>query len=131
MQNVMMKAQALAEAILETGMYQKMQDLEAKVTSDPEATAMIADYVEKRDAFENLMRNQGASKEEFASIGQAYAKAETAMSEHALIAGLRQAQQEYSDLMDNVNRIIRLVVTGETEEGGCSGNCSSCGGCHH
>ena len=37
--------------------------------------------------------------------------------------------QEYNDLMENVNRILRLVVTGETDEGGCSGNCATCGGC--
>lgn len=40
-------------------------------------------------------------------------------------------------MMDNVNRILRLVVTGETEDdkggqptSGCTGNCASCGGCH-
>ena len=34
---------------------------------------------------------------------------------------------------DNVNRILRLVITGETEDekggSGCSGNCSGCSGC--
>ena len=44
---------------------------------------------------------------------------------------MREAQEKYNDLMGNVNRILRLVVTGETEdEGSCNGNCAGCAGCH-
>lgn len=50
---------------------------------------------------------------------------------------MRDAQKKYQDMMDNVNRILRLVVTGETEDdkggqptSGCTGNCASCSGCH-
>jgi len=130
MREVMMKAQALAEAIVETGLYQKMQDLEQQVTSDAEAAAAIADFVEKRDAFEALLQNPENGKDDFAAAGQAYAAAQTKLDECELVKQLRQAQQEYNDLMENVNRILRLVVTGEVESGGCSGNCASCSGCH-
>ena len=35
-------------------------------------------------------------------------------------------------MMQQVNRIIKLVITGEhEEEDGCSGSCDSCGGCGH
>ncbi|MBQ3484118.1 MAG: YlbF family regulator [Clostridia bacterium] len=131
MREVMLKAQALAEAILETGLYQNMQELEKQVTADASAAAAIADFVEKRDAFEAMLRNPDTAKGEFAAAGQAYAAAQAAVDENELIIQLREAQQKYNDLMDNVNRILRLVVTGETEEeGGCSGNCASCSGCH-
>ncbi len=130
MREVMMKAQELAQAILETGYYQKMQELEGQLSADETATALIADYVEKRGTFEDLMRNQGAAREEFAAAGQAFTKAQEALDGNELVQQMRAAQQQYNDLMENVNRILRLVVTGETEEGGCSGDCASCGGCH-
>ena len=130
MREVMMKAQELAEAIVATGMYEKMQELEKQVTSDPKAAAAVADLVEKRNAFEALLQNPETAKGEFAAAGQAYSAAQSRVDENALIAELRKAQQDYSDLMDNVNRILRLVVTGEVETGGCTGNCASCGGCH-
>lgn len=130
MREVMMKAQELAEAIVATGMYEKMQELEKQVTADPEAAEAVADLVEKRTAFENMIQQGDASKEEFAAAGQAYSAAQSRVDENELIAQLRKAQQDYSDLMDNVNRILRLVVTGEVESGGCSGNCASCSGCH-
>ena len=131
MREVMMKAQELAQAILGTGYYQKMQEIEAQLTADETATALIAAVVETRGAFEALMQAGTASREEFAAAGKAYADAQTAMDENPLVQQMREAQQQYNDLMNNVNRIIRLVVTGETEdEGGCSGNCSGCAGCH-
>lgn len=130
MREVMMKAQELAEAIVATGLYEKMQTLEKQVTADPEAAAAIADFVEKRNAFESMLQKAEADKDDFAAAGQAYSAAQTRVDENALIIELRAAQQEYSDLMENVNRILRLVVTGEVETGGCSGNCSACSGCH-
>ena len=130
MRDVMMKAQELAQAILETGYYQKMQGLENQLSADETATALIADFVEKRSAFEALMQAGNASREEFAAAGKAYSDAQSAMDENELVSSMRAAQQQYNDLMDNVNRILRLVVTGEVEGGGCSGNCSSCSGCH-
>jgi hypothetical protein len=46
---------------------------------------------------------------------------------------MREAQVKFQEMMDNVNRILRLVITGEVEDaaGGCTGNCSSCSGCGH
>ena len=131
MREVMQKAQELAQAILETGYYQKMQELENQLSSDATATALIADFAEKRSAFEALMQAGNASREEFAAAGKAYADAQTALDANELVQQMREAQQQYNDLMGNVNRILRLVVTGETEdEGGCNGNCAGCSGCH-
>lgn len=130
MREVMLKAQELAQAIVDTGYYQKMQELEQQLSENAEATALVADFVEKRNAFEAVMQQEGASREDFAAAGKAYADAQSALDENELVKSMREAQQKYNDLMENVNRILRLVVTGEVEGGGCSGNCSSCSGCH-
>lgn len=131
MREVMMKAQELAQAIVETGYYQQMKDLEEKLYADEQAKALVADFVEKREAFQALMQAGNASREEFAAAGKAFAAAQSAMDENELVQGMRQAQEKYNELMENVNRILRLVVTGETEdEGGCNGNCAGCAGCH-
>ena len=130
MREVMMKTQALAEAIVNSETYQRMHTLEEQVTSDEAAAAAIADYMEKRTAVENILRDPEMDAEKLAQVGQAMAEAEAVMDECPIIRDMRDAQQKFNDMMDNVNRILRLVVTGETEdEGGCSGNCSSCGSC--
>lgn len=42
---------------------------------------------------------------------------------------LEAAQNEVNELMNLVNNTITFNITGE-EPGGCTHNCSTCGGCH-
>ena len=129
MREVMMKAQALAEAILQSEVYKKMHELEDKVTSDEAATALISAYMEKRSDVELLLRSPEFDAEKVAAAGQELQDAEKAMGECEIVKNMREAQQSFEEMMDNVNRILRLVITGEVEGSGCTGNCASCGGC--
>ena len=131
MREVMMKAQALAEAIVQSEIYQKMHGLEDQVTKDEKATALIAAYMEKRNDVELLLRSPEFDAEKVAAAGQELQDAEKAMEECTMVKDMREAQQTFQEMMDNVNRILRLVITGEVEDGGsaCTGNCASCAGC--
>ena len=131
MREVMMKAQALAEAILQSEVYKTMHDLEEQVTKDEAATALIAAYMEKRSNVELLLRSPEFDAEKVAAAGQELQDAEQAMEACTMVKDMREAQQSFQEMMDNVNRILRLVITGEVEDaaGGCSGNCASCSGC--
>ena len=131
MREVMMKAQALAEAISQSEVYKTMHDLEDQVTKDETATALIAAYMEKRSNVELLLRSPEFDAEKVAAAGQELQDAEQAMEACTMVKDMREAQQSFQEMMDNVNRILRLVITGEVEDaaGGCSGNCASCGGC--
>ena len=131
MRKVMMKAQALAESIAQSDIYKKMHDLEEQVTKDETATALIAAYMEKRQNVELLLRSPEFDAEKVSAAGQELQDAEQAMDNCTTVKEMREAQQSFQEMMDNVNRILRLVITGEVEDaaGGCSGNCASCGGC--
>lgn len=138
MQEVMKRAQALAEAILNSDVYQHMHTLEEQVTTDEEATKAIAAYMEKRGEVEKSLRSADVDPQELANAAQELEDVQKQMEACPLIHEMRQAQQKYQEMMDNVNRILRLVVTGETEDeaggnasGGCTGNCASCSGCSH
>ena len=45
-----------------------------------------------------------------------------------------EAKSNFNDIIKKVNSIISFCIQGEEQElaseGGCSGNCGSCGGCH-
>lgn len=138
MKEVMMCAQKLAEAILNSDVYQHMHTLEELVTQDEDATKAIAAYMEKRTAVEQAMRKPDIDPTQLAEAAQELEDVQQAMNDCPVIRDMRDAQKKYQDMMDNVNRILRLVVTGETEDdkggqpttSGCTGNCASCGGCH-
>ena len=131
MRKVMMKAQALAESIAQSDIYKKMHDLEEQVIKDETATALIAAYMEKRQNVELLLRSPEFDAEKVSAAGQELQDAEQAMDNCTTVKEMREAQQSFQEMMDNVNRILRLVITGEVEDaaGGCTGNCASCGGC--
>lgn len=135
MQKVLEQAQLLGEAIINSEVFNRMHDAEVKVTSDPEATNAIAAFVEKRQAVEALLAENGVDHEALAKAGQEMEEAEKAVNEVALVKELQEARSMFSLMMDNVNRILKIMITGEDEQahdcGDCSGGCGGCSGCSH
>ena len=134
MRNVMMKAQELAEAILDNEVYQKMKQQENEVKRDPDAAKALGDMIEKRNRVETILSSTDMKPDELAEASREMEEAETRMNENEKIRTLKDYRKDFQTMMDNVNRILRLVITGETEDenggnSGCSGNCSGCSGC--
>ena len=136
MREVMQKAQELTEAIVESSVYQRMHAAELQVNKDEEAVKAVAAFVEKRQAVENVLAQSDMDHEQLARVGEEMEEAEKRLNEVPLVKEMQEARKEFTQMMENVNRILRLVVTGETDDGcsgdcsGCSGGCESCGGCH-
>ena len=136
MREVMQKAQELAEAIVESSVYQRMHAAELQVNKDEEAVKAVAAFVEKRQAVENVLAQSDMDHEQLARVGEEMEEAEKRLNEVPLVKEMQEARKEFTQMMENVNRILRLVVTGETDDGcsgdcsGCSVGCESCGGCH-
>lgn len=131
--NVMQKAQELAEAILDSGVYQQMKTAEAAYMRDEAAIKATAEVNEKRNAVQDLLTANDMNHEALAKAGEALEDAEAAMNACPSVHTLQEARKAFTAMMENVNRILRLVITGETgdeSEEGCSGNCSNCSGCH-
>ena len=132
MREVMTKAQELAEAILDSGTYQKMKELERAVRRDPEASVCLSDMIEKRQQVENILSSANMNPEDLARASREMEDAEKRMNDNEKIRTLKEARKDFQNMMDNVNKILRLVVTGQVEEestGGCTGDCNTCGGC--
>ena len=136
MREVMQKAQELAEAIVESSIYQRMHAAELQVNKDEEAVKAVAEFVEKRQAVETVLAQSDMDHELLAQAGEEMEEAEKHLNEVPLVKEMQEARRDFTQMMENVNRILRLVVTGETDDGcsgdcsGCSGGCESCGGCH-
>ena len=134
MRNVMMKAQELAEAILDSEIYQKMKEQENETKRDPEAARVLGDMMEKRNRVETILSSANLDPDELAEASREMEDAEKRMNDNGMIKTLKEYRKDFQTMMDNVNRILRLVITGETEDensgsSGCSGNCSGCSGC--
>ncbi len=133
MRTVMMKAQELAESILDSEIYQKMKQQENAVRRDPEAAKALGDMIEKRNRVETILSAADMDPNELAEASREMEEAEKRMNENTMIQSLKDYRKDFQTMMDNVNKILRLVITGETEDdtkfSGCGGNCSGCSGC--
>ena len=133
MREVMNKAQELAEAILDSEIYQKMKDQENAVRKDPEAAKAMGDMIEKRQRVETVLSSADMDPNELAQASREMEEAEQRMNGNAMIKELKDRRKDFQTMMDNVNKILRLVITGQVEDesgaAGCSGNCSGCSGC--
>ena len=135
MRNVMTKAQELAEAILESDCYKDMKKAEADMRRDPEAAEALGGMIEKRNRVENILASADMDPNALAEASREMEDAEKRMNENEKIIELKEKRKDFQTMMDNVNRILRLVITGETDDESrenqhCGGDCSACGGCH-
>ena len=82
---------------------------------------------------ENVLSQNQMDHQQLADAGKALEAAEAAMDEYPLLKQMRENRERFNDMMKQVNKLIKLVVTGEQDEDeGCTGSCESCGGaCHH
>ena len=133
MKQVMQKAQELADAVVASDVYRKMKDLEASLQEDDAAAEAVNNMMRKRQRVEDLLTAKGMDPEELKRANQEMIQAEKEMNANEKVAELKAARKEFSAMMDNVNRVLRLVITGEIREddfsGGCGGNCNGCSGC--
>ncbi len=130
MEKVLEQARLLAEAIAESDVYQKMHQCENDAMKDAEATRAIADFVEKRQKVESLLAEGNMDHTALAEASKAMEAAEKKVNEQPKVRAMQEARGEFTQMMNNVNQILRFIITGETEDNsGCSGSCESCGGC--
>ena len=130
MEKVLEQARLLAEAIAESDVYQKMHQCENDAMKDAEATRAIADFVEKRQKVESLLAEGNMDHTALAEDSKAMEDAEKKVNEQPKVRAMQEARGEFTQMMNNVNQILRFIITGETEDNsGCSGSCESCGGC--
>ncbi len=134
MHDVMQKAQELAEAILDSEIYSNMKKLEGEVRHDEQAGKLLGDMIEKRQKVEETLSSSTMKPEDLAKASQEMEEAEKRMNANEKIQALKNARKDFQTMMDNVNKILRLVITGQVENDdatgrGCTGSCDTCGGC--
>ena len=132
MNEVFEKTRGLGEAIQRSDEYLTLKAAEAKAMKNTEAADAMGKYMELRRQME-LMLAQG--DKDWVKIQQVSDEMQ-AWQEHMNmvddIIHLNQAQKAFSTLIDEVNSVLRFIVTGEMpseDKGGCSGSCATCHGC--
>ncbi|MBQ8619239.1 MAG: YlbF family regulator [Clostridia bacterium] len=124
-------ARALGEAIVASEEYKNMQVTEAAAMSDPAVTEAMARYMELKNKLGEIMSSPDADADTISALGREMDEIQQTLSAMPAVDAMTSARQQFSEVMNQVNRILEYIITGELpQQGGCSGNCSGCSGCH-
>lgn len=123
-------ARALGEAIVASEEYKAMQLTENAAMNDQAATEAMTRFMELRTSLNDAMSQPEPDAAIIAQLGKEMDEVQQALNNMPSIDAMTTARQNFSALMNSVNKILEFMITGEVEQGGCSGNCSGCSGCH-
>lgn len=132
MNTVFLKTRELGQALLESPEYQAMKAAEDKAMANQQAAQTMGEYLEKKGQVEQLLAGERPDPAALKALSDQMDQLQEQLHAIEDIAALTQARQAFSDLIDQVNQVLRFIVTGQLQpdQESCSGSCSSCGGCH-
>lgn len=128
MSAILEKANELGKMLANSNELKHFQAMEAVFYSDEEAQKVFAEYEKKREEIGNQMRETDLSPEALRSFQEKLQECMADLTANKVVNDYLEAKSAFNQIITQVNSIISYCIQGE--ESGCSGNCSSCGGCH-
>lgn len=132
MNEVFERTRDLGEAIQRSEEYLALKAAETKAMKNAEASEAMSKYLELRHQVE-IMVSQG--DKDWAKIKQLSDEMDAWKERMSMVDDviqLNQAQSAFNALIEEVNSVLRFIVTGEMpseNKEGCSGSCATCHGC--
>ncbi len=137
MNQVFLKTRELGEALLESNEYKAMKAAEDKAMKNADAAMTMGKLVECRNQIQSMLETDRADSEQLKALSEEMDAYQEHLQSLDDILELNEARDGFSGLIEQVNSVLRFIVTGqmtedEGAEEGCGGGCDSCGGgCGH
>ena len=134
MNEILELAQKLGQAIADSDEIRTFHEMEKIFFGDEEAQRVMEEYEKERAAMTVKAKEGGMTPENLQLFQTEMKKSMDKLMANATVREYLEAKSTFNDIIKKVNSIISFCIQGENEEmaaeGGCSGNCGSCGGCH-
>lgn len=135
MNPVFEKTRELGEAIMNSEEYKLMKAAEKKAMQNADAAMTMGKYLEHKSALEELLAQEHPDAKVLSEHSQAMDEMQQRLQMIDDIVNLNEARSGFTALINQVNQVLRFIITGEMDdpnaEGGCGGSCEQCGGgCH-
>ena len=127
---ILEKAIELGKLIAESDEVKAANAAKEKYENDETIQAAIVEYNAHNKALAEEYKKAEKDEALMTSIKNRIGELYNSIIDNPVYAEFMAAQEGVGQLMNKVNDEINFAVTGERPSEGCSGNCSSCGGCH-
>ena len=120
------KAHELGEMIEQSEEMKALKLAEQAQAEDDDAQQLVSDFNIKRmnlarEIQSGKITEDEAIKKNNDAFTEMVAKSET-------IKNYVDAKEKFDGMVNSINSVINMYITGN--QGGCTHNCSTCGGCH-
>lgn len=127
--NVFEKAHELGTMLAESDEFKRLEKAKEAQSADGEAALVLMNYNKKREELVKQASEPGISNEKMQEIRNKMEEEVNKLNANKNIAEFMAAMEAFNEVMEGVNSIVTSYIS-PRQEGGCSGNCGSCGGCH-
>ena len=136
MHEVFEKARLLGEAIQRSEEYQNMKAVEQTAMEDAQASVLMSEFLLHKAEVEDMLSADDPDAEMLSAHSAAMEALQEKLGELEIIQRMTRARADFAAMMQQVNQVLRFLVTGQMEDEeqtGCGGNCGGCSGCggHH
>lgn len=129
-ENVMQKAQALADALRFSPEFILMRAAEDAANQDEYLTSIYSEYDRKRAEVEQLAVQDDPDYEEMKARTRELEELQKQYNEHPLAKAVKQSRNDFAAMMREVNATLQQALNPDGDKArGCSGSCSTCSGC--
>ena len=120
-------ASALGEAIRESAEFQAWQSAELAMLQDEKAQTLMSEFKDLQMKLVHASRDD-MDKDELEKIRDVLMDKQKELNEYEVTKKYFDGKKDFETMMRTVNDIIQHFLAGDN--GGCSGSCSTCSGCH-
>lgn len=121
------KAKELGELILHSDLRKRADEANKALTADETAVDLINGYNDKRQEKLAQFADKQPTAEEAKEINEYLQGEFNKIAENPVIKEYIEANSEFDNVLSQMDQIIKTAISGGQ---GCSGSCSTCGGCH-
>lgn len=130
MDMVFQKTRELGAALMESEAYRNMKAAEDRAMKNAEAAQTMASFIEKRGELQGMMQSENPDPMAMKRLSDELDELQDRLQMIDEIVELTEARNGFNSLINQVNQVLQFIVTGRMEDTNCTGNCSTCGGCH-
>ena len=124
-------AQKLAKEISENEVIIELQNARKAYLSNDDLASKAKEYMVQSAALqEEMNKGEGADKDAMVAIKDRMMVLADEVNKSEEIVRLREAEEKANAILSEISHLIETAVNGESEEEGCSHDCSHCHGCH-
>lgn len=134
MKEILDMAQNLGKAIAESEETKTFREMEKIFYEDSTAQELMKNYEAERANLTVKAKEMEMTPENLKFFQEEMKKSMDKLMSNKTVREYLEAKSNFNSIITKVNSIISFCIQGEEQElaseGGCSGNCGSCGGCH-